>query len=120
MNKKAVKCAECGKILLYTDETCEGKIAHEIMRKKYIAKLPVLYGCTDWVFVCNKECWKKWRDKNISKEKIEEGEKAYKNMREKMMSEDFQRGLRDGLNRLCNAYRKNLASRQLLYRKNHI
>lgn len=102
MKKSVVKCSECGKKLLYTEhnpDTERGKIVHEVMTKGYIAKLPFLYGHSRFEFFCCKECKDKWFSK-IPEEIRQDAEQAHRQLSEKMMSEEFQKGLLDGLARI--------------------
>ena len=105
MSKTVVQCSECGKRLFLTDtpEINRGKIASEVQQHGYIAKLPVLYGHPRFEFFCCKECKMKWFAR-IPVDVKEKGDRAHIQLSEVMNSEDFQRGLREGLSRIQKAF----------------
>lgn len=105
MSKTVVRCSECGKQLFLTStpETNRGKIASEVQHQGYIAKLPVLYGHPRFEFFCCKECKMKWFTK-IPTDVKEKGDRAHTQLSEVMNSEDFQRGLQEGLSRIQKAF----------------
>lgn len=107
MCKTIVRCSQCGKRLFLTDtpETNRGKIASEVQHHGYIAKLPALYGHPRFEFFCDKECKNKWFAE-ISPDMKEKGDKAYTQLSEVMNSEDFKRGLQEGLSRIQKAFNR--------------
>lgn len=109
MKKTVVRCSECGKQLFLTDipETNRGKIAHEVQSKGYIAKLPALYGHPRFEFFCCKECKSKWYSK-IPEDVRERGNKAHRQLSEIMNSEDFKRGLQEGLAQISKLFKSRI------------
>lgn len=109
MSKTVVQCSQCGKQLFLTDtpETNggRGKIAHEVKQHGYIAKLPMFYGHPRFEFFCCKECKEKWCA-SIPQEIREQGNKDVRQLSEVMNSEDFQRGLREGLSRIQQTFNR--------------
>lgn len=88
-----------------TPETSRGKIASEVQVRGYIAKLPALYGYERFEFFCCKECKNKWFAK-IPADVKERGDKALRQLSDTMNSEDFQRGLLEGLDRISKLFKK--------------
>lgn len=107
MSKTVVRCSECGKQLFLTDtpEDNRGKIAAEVQHRGCIAKLPALYGHGRFEFFCCKECKDKWFAK-IPEDVRQKGDKAYRQLSDTMKSEDFQRGLQEGLAKISEIYKK--------------
>lgn len=109
MSKTVVRCSQCGKQLFLTDtpETNggRGKIAHEVKQHGYIAKLPMFYGHPRFEFFCCKECKEKWFA-SIPQEVREKGNEDVRQLSEKMKSDEFQKPLLDGLQRIAKAFNK--------------
>lgn len=48
----------------------------EAIKLGFVSKMPILYGIKGCFFFCDKECYKKWSEKHISKEAKEKGDKV--------------------------------------------
>ena len=79
---KIVRCAQCGKVLFFTDQEDEMKIGLEADSKGFIFKFPFLYGRTDKIITCTKECWRDWFDENIPEADKQKGREALKRMKD--------------------------------------
>lgn len=109
MKKTVVRCSECGKQLFLTEtpEDNRGKIAFEVQQKGYIAKLPALYGHGHFEFFCCKECKNKWFAV-ITEGVRQRGDEAHRQLSDIMNSEDFKRGLQEGLDQISKLFKKRM------------
>lgn len=109
MKKTIIRCSECGKVILFTNtsEDNRGKIAYEVQHKGYIAKLPALYGYSNFEFFCSKECTKKWYSK-IPEDVRQRGDEVHRQLSDTMNSEDFKRGLQKGLTQISKLFKRRL------------
>lgn len=92
-----IKCDYCGKKLFETNEKNRGAIASDAMRRGWVAKMPIFFGIPEFKIFCRKECKDKWFDKNIPKEKIQEGRKVCEELSDKFHSEEFQKTFIKGI-----------------------
>lgn len=106
--KTEVKCSQCDKTLFTTSipSDSRGRIAAEVRRRKFIAKLYFLYGHNRFEFFCDKKCCKKWFEENITEEAREKGNEAFAQLSEKLRSEEFVDGLQKGLSRIQRIFKK--------------
>lgn len=58
-------------------------------------------------FFCYKECKNEWYSK-IPQDAKEKGNKAFRQLSDTMNSEEFKRGLLDGLNRISKLFKKRI------------
>lgn len=94
---REIRCSQCGKLLFKTDKS-DGAAGNEARKLGFIFKMPFLYGIPGCFFFCNKECYAKWSDANISPEAKEKGNKLISEIKAeqpKIVSE-----LSDGINRI--------------------
>lgn len=101
-----IKCDYCSKDLFETDKEKMGVIASDASRRGYVVKMPIFFGVPKFKIFCCKECKDKWFDENIPKDKIQEGRESVDKLRQKFQSEEFQKPLIEGLNRITQAYKK--------------
>lgn len=102
-----VICDHCGKFLFETNAENKGAIASEAKHKGYVVKLPILYGITNGfkIFCCS-DCYNTWFDEHVSPEQKEEGEKSFNELKNKLTSPEFTKGLQDGLTKIQNLFNK--------------
>lgn len=79
---KDIKCSECGKHLFDTDKS-DGAAMSEAQGMGFVAKMPFLYGISGCFFFCDKECHKKWSEKNIPVDAKSKGDKAIAELKAK-------------------------------------
>lgn len=79
---KDIKCSECGKHLFNTDKS-DGAAMSEAQGMGFVAKMPFLYGISGCFFFCDKECHKKWSEKNIPEYAKSKGDKAIAELKAK-------------------------------------
>lgn len=101
-----VKCDYCGKELFETDKEKIGVIASDATRRGYVTKMPIFFGVPKFKIFCCKECKDKWFDENIPKDKMKEGRESVEKLKQKFQSEEFQKPLIEGLNKIKQAYNK--------------
>lgn len=102
-----VKCDYCGKELFETDkEKKMGVIASDARRRGWVVKMPIFFGVPKFKIFCCKECKDKWFDKNIPKDKMKKGRESVDELRQKFQSEEFQKSLLKGLQRIQRIYKK--------------
>lgn len=101
-----IKCDYCDKELFETDKQNRGAIASDAMRRGFIAKMPIFFGVPKFKIFCCNECKNKWFDENIPKNKIHEGRESVEKLRQKFQSEEFQKPLLKGLQRIQRIYKK--------------
>ena len=97
---KKIKCDCCGNELFATSEERKGVIASIAMKKGFIAKHYIAFGCPEFKIFCCVECKNKWFDENISEDKVQRGNAIVKELSNKLHSEEFQQSVIKGLQRL--------------------
>ena len=65
--------------------------------KDLLQKCLFFYGTPEFKIFCSKECWSSWKQSNITPEQQKEGYKSWEKLKEDMNSEEFIKGLQDGL-----------------------
>lgn len=100
-----VYCDCCGKELFETIKDNKGAIASEAQHKGFIAKLPLFYGTPEFKIFCSKECWSDWKQKHVTPEQQKEGDKSWEKLKEDLTSDEFVKGLQDGLSTIQKLFR---------------